>query len=489
MKGYSADRLIRIAIALSTEKRIDALLDLILNEAMDITACDGGTVYILDGGLLHFNHVVTLSKNVRLVAREGEDALPPVPLTRTHVCACAALDHRKINIPDVYESEEYDFSGAQRYDAMNGYRTRSMLVIPMEDERGGCIGVLQLINATDGAGRVVPFDAEYETVISALASLAAVSLNNSRLSKAVSDILHSFVAVMVDAIDARTPYNANHTRSMVRYAERFLRWLDETDDPLRFGEEERDPFLMSVWLHDIGKLVVPLEIMDKPTRLGGRARDVRARLEVARLMERIRALECPGEAEDAQKRQAALDEADALIERADAAGFLTDDMLAAVQALGREECLAADGSRVPLLTPEELEALSVRKGTLTGGERAEMERHVVYTARFLANMRFQSDYAQVPAWASAHHELLDGSGYPEHLTAEALPKQVRLLTILDVYDALTAEDRPYKPPMPPEKAFSILESMRDEGKLDGDILALFKESGAWKKAENAAEGG
>ena len=482
MRPYDSDRLTAIAIALSAEKRLGALLDLILSEAMSLTHCDAGTVYIREGEVLRFGNMVTLSKGIRVtVSDEGGDVLPPVPLDRHHVCACVALDKRIINIPDVYSAADFDFSGPRRYDALNAYRTCSMLVVPMEDERGRCIGVLQLINAMDDEGALIPFDAGYEKIVSALTSLAAVSLNNSRLSKAVYDILHSFVTVMVDAVDARSPYNANHTRSMVRCAERFLAWLDETGSPLRFAEEEKDPFLMSVWLHDIGKLVIPLEIMDKPTRLGSAGERVLSRLCIAELSERLRAATRPEEAEEALRESERLRETAALIRRANAAPFLDDDTLAALRALAGQDCLTADGARVPLLSPDELESLCVRRGTLTTDERKEIENHVVYTARLLGQMRFGSDYASVPLWAGAHHEFLNGSGYPEHLSAAQLPREVRLLTILDIYDALTAEDRPYKPPMPPERAFSVLESMRDEGKLDGELLALFKRSGAWKK--------
>ena len=154
MKNYDSDRLAAIAIALSAEKRLGALLDLILGEAMSLTNCDAGTFYVRRNDTLRFGNMVTLSKNVHVtVSDEDEDILPPVPMDRRHVCACAAIDGRIINIPDVYNSKEYDFTGAQRYDALNGYRTCSMLVIPMEDEKGRSIGVLQLINAMDGNGK------------------------------------------------------------------------------------------------------------------------------------------------------------------------------------------------------------------------------------------------------------------------------------------------------------------------------------------------
>lgn len=488
MRTITLDRLIEIATALTTEKNVDRILERILDEAMMLTACDAGTVYVRDGNVLRFHTVVTLSKNVRLTSRGGEDVIPPVPMTRSHVCACAAMDGEQFNIPDVYTSERFDFTGAQRYDKLNGYRTKSMLVIPMEDENGTNIGVIQLINAMDDDGEIVPFDQSVESVIAALGSLASVTLNNNMLSRAVFDILHSFVEVMVDAIDARTAYNANHTRSMVRYAGRFLKWLDDTEDPYRIPKAEQDAFLMSVWLHDIGKLIIPASVMDKPTRLGDRERDVSYRIETGILMEKIRALSSPDEKGSAEAKIRELQDARDEIARANGAGFIDDATGERLAVIGGMTALTADGAEVPLLTPEEMTMITVRRGTLTADERAEMERHVVYTARFLSKMKFRGVYSDVPAWASGHHELLDGSGYPNHASDGAIPKEVRIITILDIYDALTAEDRPYKPPMETEKAFSILSDMAEKGKLDKELLTLFRESGAWKKEDPAASG-
>ena len=481
MKSWSVDQLIQVAIAVSVEKDISLLLDRILTAGIDMTGCDAGTVYIRETDTLVFHNMITRSMGVHSIRGQAASMPPPVPLTHTHVCACAALEKKLINIPDVYQDLVYNFAGTRRYDEMSGYRTQSMLVVPMEDDQGKCIGVLQLINAQDDAGRTIPFAPETESVIRALGSLAAISLNNRLLQQSVSDILHSFVTTMVDAIDARSPYNANHTRSMVRYAEKFIDWLNTGDHGWTIAEEERDPFLMSIWLHDMGKLVVPLEIMDKQTRLGAMEGPIRARIQVARLMERLRALERPGEAEDAGQHIQALNAAEETLREANNASFLTDEMMARLETVAAMQCLTEEGQRQPLLRPEEKEAITVRRGTLTDAERREMQRHAEYTRRLLDHVRFSGVYEPVPKWASAHHEFLNGTGYPEHLRADQLPREVRLLTILDIYDALTAEDRPYKPPLKPEKAFAILESMRDEGKLDGEILSLFRQSGAGEK--------
>lgn len=480
-RTYSLDRMIKIALDLSVEKDFDKLMQKILTEAMDTCHCDAGTVYILEGEFLHFHTVYTKSKGTSMAEQSSNVNLPPVKLGRGNVCACAALDNKKINIPDIYESMEYDFTGAQKYDAINHYRTGSMLVIPMDDEKNQPIGVLQLINAQDEEGKTIPFDPLYEEVISALASLAAVSLNNHQLAKEVNDMLHSFVEVMVDAIDARSSYNANHTRSMVHYADRFIDYLNDTGNPWTLTKDAKDAYLMSIWLHDIGKLIVPLELLDKPDRLGSLYDGIKNRVDIAVLMEKVEALEHPENAAACEENAAQLKSAWEAIDSANRAGFLTDETVAELRSYAAISCKTAENEDIPLLNEQELTSITIKKGTLTIEERKKIQSHVVYTARMLEKMNFKGIYKDVPFWSGSHHEYLNGKGYPKGLTESELPKESRLLTIIDVYDALTAEDRPYKPPMPPEKAFSILEKMRDDGQIDGELLQLFRESEAWQK--------
>lgn len=481
MKAISREKLIEIAIGISAEKDTDILLENILTEAMRYTDCDGGTLYICGEDSLEFHTAITKSKNFYMSKRQGNMTLPPVPYFNSHVCACCAMEKKKINIADVYESTEYDFHGAQKYDSLNNYRTQSMLVLPMEDDKGKVIGVLQLLNAMDEKGEVVPFPKECEQTIYALNSLAAVSLNNHKLQEQILALLHSFVEVMASAIDTRSPYNANHSRSMAKYAEKFITWLNASDSDWKFEEKDIDPFIMSVWLHDVGKLVIPLEVMDKPTRLGDLEDGLMHKISTGILMERLRGLEHPEKKEEADANIKALEDAKELFLGVNSAGFLPDEKLEAIAEAGKFTVLDFEGNKIPLLNEEELTALSVRKGTLTDEERSIMQSHVVNTDKMLSKMIFDGDYASVPVWAASHHEFLNGTGYPKKLTAEQLPKETRLLTILDVYDALTAEDRPYKPAMPTEKAFGILHSMASDGQIDGEILALFEESGAWKK--------
>ena len=481
MNAIEIDKLLEIGIALSREKDDDRLLGLILHEAMQMTRSDGGTLYIYDGENLRFHIMITKSLGIRKGGKTDPVDLPPVPMRRSHVCACAAMEKKLINIPDVYEhTEEYDFSGPKKYDEMTGYRTQSMLVVPMEDENGDVIGVLQLINAKDEESNTIPFKEEYEKVISSLASQTAICLTNMKHTMEIQDLLDSFVKVMSTAIDARTPYNANHTRNMVKYAEKFLQYLRETDSEWKLDEQQEKEFLMSVWLHDIGKLVIPLEVMDKESRLGRKLPDVLHRLEKIELLWEIAHARGELTAEEREERKALLAESREKILSANTAGFLPDEKLEEIKKIAARTFVDADGEEKTWLTEEELLCMMIRKGTLSEAERDIMKSHVEMTEKFLEQVHFPKHYSHVPRWASSHHELLNGKGYPRNLKQEEIEKEVRLLSILDVFDALTANDRPYKPPMPAEKAFFVLSDMVKFGELDGEILELFKSSNAWK---------
>ncbi|MBQ2880142.1 MAG: GAF domain-containing protein [Anaerotignum sp.] len=482
MNEIKTDKLLEIGIALSREKDDDKLLGLILHEAMEMTACDGGTLYIYDGESLRFHIMITKSMNTYKGGKNDPVDLPPVPMRRSHVCACSAMEKKLINIPDVYEhTEEYDFSGPKNYDSMTGYRTKSMLVVPMEDEYGDVIGVLQLINAKDEKGETIPFEAGYEKVISSLASQAAICLTNMKHSREIMELLDSFVRVMSTAIDARTPYNANHTKNMVRYGGNFLQYLRDTNHEWQMDEQQEKEFLMSVWLHDIGKLVIPLGVMDKETRLGNRLSEVEHRFEKIKLLTELSHAKGEITAEELETELTLLSEGRETILKANRAGFLPDETMEEVQKIANRTFRDTDGSERAWLTGEELTCMMIRKGTLSEAERRIMQSHVEMTEKFLNEVHFPKRFSNVTRWASSHHELLNGKGYPRNLAKDDIEKEVRLLSILDIFDALTARDRPYKPPMPVEKALFVLQDMVKFGELDGDILTLFANSKAWEE--------
>ena len=303
---------------------------------------------------------------------------------------------------------------------------------------------------------------------------------NKRLANQVINLMNSFVEVMVTETEERSAYNADHTKNMVRYANTYLEWLREQGTLENYTSEDTAPFIMSIWLHDIGKLMVPPEIMDKPSRLADKLGGVLHRIETTKLMLRIQTLSGDITSDECSERTEQLDLAKELIVTANTAILLDEDTIAGRNGIAGTVCITAEGSEIPLLDEKELEAITTAKGTLTADEREIIKTHVTFTKELLSKMEFRGIYRNVPKWAAGHHEFLDGTGYPDCLTAEDIPWETRLLTIIDIYEALVARDRPYKKPVPIDWAFAILRNMAKGGKLDSEILESFYESGAWK---------
>lgn len=313
-----------------------------------------------------------------------------------------------------------------------------------------------------------------------LNDMTSIAAMRKRYTDKMMGLLDSLVQALSVAIDERSHYNARHTQNMVGMAEKFLTWLDNTRNPWRFSETKKRAFLMSVWLHDVGKLSVPLTVMDKATRLGDAVGKIDDRFRHIHLLDRISLLEGEISQEDFDKREKDREEWLSFIHRINTSEFLRDEDAQRVHELSELRYKEEDGTEAAYLTPHEVSCLLIRKGTLTDEERAVMQNHVVVTKKILNRVSFPDDYEMIPEWAGSHHELKNGRGYPDHKQGDQIPKEVCLLTILDIYEALTTKDRPYKKPMPPEKAWSILHSMADEGSLDSEVLELFEKSGAWK---------
>ena len=318
-------------------------------------------------------------------------------------------------------------------------------------------------------------------VLSDVSELVRLRNEVEEKNRQIIALLDSMVEALSSAIDERSHYTANHTRNMARYAEAFLDWLHDTDNPIQFDAEKRHTFLISVWLHDIGKLTVPLSVMDKADRLGNNAERLYARLRTIGLLDRLAKAEGRIDAAEADRRRQELDDTRAFIERINKAGFLPEEDFERVEELAKRTFTDEIGAVSPWITEQERLCLSIRKGTLTADEREIMQSHAAVTQRILSHISFPDSYADIPLWAGEHHEQLNGHGYPARLKAENIPMEVRLLTILDVFEALTASDRPYKKPFPPEKALAILRSMAEEGAIDNELLSLFAQSGAWNK--------
>lgn len=489
MTQEAMKKVLQAGVMLSSERDQNHLLDVVLASVMELANCDAGTLYLLDGDALCFKIMHTNSLGTHSGGDGKDPDMPPVPLRRENVCAFSFLEGRTIRVEDVHTSTEYDFSGPIRYDAITGYHTQSMLVVPMRNREGEKLGVIQLINALDEEGNVQAFPEDMILALESVTSQAAVTIQNVRYMKEIRELFQSFVRVMSAAVDERSPYNANHSRRMAEFCGRFVDYLNrQTGEPL-FSHRHKEELVMSVWLHDIGKVTTPLEVMNKPERLYEvQKADIRHRMETIRLLGKVSLLEgrlSAGELETLEKETR---EAEETIWKISAAGFLPDERLAWLEEISRRTYIDGEGQERPWLTEEERALLSIRKGTLSAEERKIMESHVTVTDKLLSQIKFSNDLSRVRQWAAAHHELLNGSGYPNHLEAGAIPMEVRIITILDVFDALVADDRPYKPGMPVERALSILDAMANkEGKLDPDLTAKFIESRCWEGIPLAGE--
>ena len=479
-------KVLRAGVMLSSERDQDHLLDVILASVMELANCDAGTLYLLDGEALRFKVMHTNSLGTHSGGDGRDPDLPPVPLRRENVCAFSFLEGRTVRVEDVHTSTEYDFSGPIRYDAITGYHTQSMLVVPMHNREGEKMGVIQLINALDEEGRIQAFPEDMILALESVTSQAAVTIQNSRYMKEIRELFQSFVRVMSAAVDERSPYNANHSRRMARFGGRFVDFLNrragESGEEAPFPPQRREELVMSVLLHDNGKVTTPLEVMNKPERLYELQKtELHCRMETIRLLGKIACLEgrvSPAELEDLERETRETEET---IRQLSTAGFLPDERLEWLEGVRRRVYVDAEGQKRPWLTEEEYAMLSIRRGTLSEAERSVMENHVVVTNKLLSKIKFSKDLSHVREWAAAHHELLNGSGYPNHLRGEGIPMEARIITILDIFDALVAADRPYKPGMPVEKALSILDAMANkEGKLDPELTALFVESRCWE---------
>lgn len=467
-------KILNIGIRLSTDKDRNHILASILESGMEITNCDASTLYLYENGRLTFKIMKTLSLGIsRGVDGEPITDMPPVPMREENVCAYTAIQREIVNIPDVYNSKRFDFSGPKQYDALTGYRTCSQLVIPLENNENELIGVLQLINAMDSDGNVIPFDKQYNIIIQSLGSMAALELTNLTYAEELKAQLYSFVEALTTVLDERTPYNASHTRNVAKYAGILADYISKLHEEGKceefFDQDRKEKLRLAALLHDIGKIVVPLEVMNKATRLDKRMKTVESRFELLAALYEVDMLRGRISEAEYEERIAELKGELDFIHKIDTAGYLDDESLERVCRLAEKQHIKENGEVTKYLTEEKVSCLRIRKGTLTVKERKEMENHVVVTGKILEKVRFNKNFEIVPKWASSHHEFLNGSGYPKHLKAEELELETRILTVADIYEALAA-NRPYKDSMPKEKAFLILRDMVKDGKVDGQIV-------------------
>ena len=487
------EKLNRIGIALSAEHNLDKLLELIVTESRAFTNSDAGSLYIKEGDELTF--VVT--QNETLWKRLGKDKEPfkpfKVPITKKSFSGYVTITGEILNIPDVYaipEGAEYSAEATIRFDEQMNLKTTSMLVVPMRDYTDEIIGVLQLINAMDGDGNFIPYDKDYEDLVLSLASQAAVAISNTRLIKSIKNLFDSLVVYSATAIDARSPHTAGHSRRVAQYSTNLAKKANEVNEgPLKdiyFTPEEIEELNYSAWLHDMGKIGVPEHVLEKANRLSDDGIEVvRQRFNYMKklikenfLEKKISLLEnnssIPENLEkEYNEKIKILDKEIELIEQINKSGFLHDEKEEELKKISVKAYFEPEGNEQTYLKENELENLSVKKGNLTKGQREKIQSHVQHTLTILEKIPFTEELENIPVFAAAHHEMLNGTGYPNQLTAEQITLQSRILAVVDIFDALTAHDRPYKPSVPLEKTIEILKAEVKDGRLDGDLTELF----------------
>lgn len=504
-------QLTQIGLALSAEKNISKLLESIVDEARELSNADAGTLYIVDkdNNELRFEILQNDTMNTRMGGTSGNEVnLPSVPLyvdgepNHSNVSSYVALTGETINIPDVYEAEGFDFTGPKKYDESTGYRSKSMLVIAMKNHENVIIGVLQLLNAQDlETDVVVAFSAEYVSLIGSLASQAAVALTNTQLIQDLNNLLYAFIKSIATAIDEKSPYTGGHINRVVDLTMMIAEKINEIEEgqykDVFFSEDEIEELRMAAWMHDVGKITTPEYVVDKATKLHtifDRIHLIETRfdliaksIENKHLEKKIKLLQ-NGKGSESELKcledelsgdLTGLREGFDFIKARNISGeFMSDENIAQMHEIAKKTYVV-NGLAHPYLTENEVENLTIRKGTLTDREREVIENHATMSLKMLNQLPFPRKLSMVPEYASSHHEKLDGSGYPRHLTEKDLPLQSRIMAVADIFDALTAKDRPYKKPMKLSQVIKIMGFMKKDKHIDPDIYDLFLNSGLY----------
>ncbi len=509
---YELSELVEIARAITQERNIDRLLDLILEKSRVITGADAGSIYVVesrdDGGQhLRFK----LSQNESCAFPSSEFV---IPVSTRSIAGAAVVTRRAINIPDVYEiGDNQPFGFDRSFDERVGYRTKSMITMPMISAEDEVIGVIQLINKKrvpekrlgspeEVEREVIPFDPRSQDLLATLSSQAGIALENALLYEEIRSIFEGFVRASVQAIEQRDPTTSGHSLRVSVLSCRLAEVLDRADSgpfaSVRFSRRDITELEYAALLHDFGKIGVREQVLVKAKKLYPyELEQVAARFAYARkaaeadvLARKVQAMsEGAGKSdlakldEELAARIAELDEAWRVICEANEPTVLKQGDFTRIAELGRRAFVGPTGAPTPLLTAAEVESLQVTKGSLNGEEIDEIRSHVVHTYNFLSQIPWGKNFLRVPEIAGAHHEKLNGTGYPKGLSSEQIPLQSKIMTIADIYDALTARDRPYKKAVPRERALAILGFEVKDGHVDGDLVQAFVDAHVYLEVE------
>jgi HD-GYP domain-containing protein (c-di-GMP phosphodiesterase class II) len=492
----------RIGAALSSEKNLDKLLETILTAAKTITNADGGTLYRLVDERLKFEIILNDSLNI---AMGGTTGVPvpfyPIPLRATDgapnnsmVAAYAALHDETVNIADAYAADGFDFTGTRAFDKKTGYRSTSFLTIPMKNHDGEIIGVLQLLNALDEEGKVAPFTVEDQRLAESLASQAAIALTNRMLINQLETLFEALIGLINTAIDDKSPYTGGHCKRVPTLTMMLAEAAAAvTDGPLadfKMTEKDRYELKIAGLLHDCGKITTPVHVVDKATKLEtifDRVHFVAQRFEILKRDAEVKLLRAKLDAVEhgdgasvarAERDYAAkirqLDDDREFIRRVNIGGErMSAEDQARVSKIAAYKMRGEDGKMTIFLSEDERNNLNIPYGTLTQPEREIINHHIVATIKMLETLPWPKHLKHVPEYAGGHHERMDGKGYPKGLTRDQMSIQARIMGIADIFEALTAKDRPYKVGKTLSESLGILAKFKQNGHVDPDLFDVF----------------
>ena len=494
--------LVEIGKAMSAERDLSVVLEMILSQARRFTKADGGTLYLLTDDRKELAFYVMHNDTLNSYMGGTSDqkvSLSNIPLfidgqpNQSHVSAFVALNNKVVNIADVYEAEGFNFEGAMKFDTLMNYRSQSMLVVPMCDHDDQMIGVLQLVNAKNSAGQSIPFSVDTIDLTEALASQAAVMLTQQNLIKDLKDLFESFIMAIATAIEEKSNYTGGHIQRVAELTVMIAEKINQmTEGPFAetcFSPDEMEELRIAAWLHDTGKITTAEHVVDKARKLEGvfdKIEHIRTRWQVIKLSIQLQAQRLKYQVSSPNSDPAQLTKiedqcqaeltqlADDLVflEKTNMGGeFMSDADLERLNLIA-QKTYEIDGKPHKYLNEDEIENLSIRKGTLTAKERTHVENHVSMTMKILESLPWPRKLTDVPKIAGAHHEKLNGTGYPLHIKGEQINLQSRIMAISDIFEALSAPDRPYKKPMSLSQAIKVLGLMVKDNHLDNDIVEL-----------------
>jgi HD-GYP domain-containing protein (c-di-GMP phosphodiesterase class II) len=508
------EQLTEIGIALSGERNTEQLLEKILLGAKSITNADGGTIYRVEGKTIKIEIIQSDSLGISLGGSGNAINIPNIPLygengepNLKNVVCYSYHNNETINIDDAYDADHFDFTGTRAFDEKNHYRSKSFLSIPLIDHLGVIIGVLQLINAIDPESKeIVSFDPVSQRFAEALASQAGTVLTKQQLITDLENMFESVIKLVATAIDNKSPYTGGHCRRVPELTSMLAEAAHNTDHgylkDFKLSDADRYELTIAGWLHDCGKIITPENVIDKATKLEcifDRIHLLETRFEVLKRDQEIALLKqqlaratgriapTDNTAPSTEPEQtfqaniAQLNDDLAFIRCCNTGGeAMSNEDIARLHSLQKVNW-SLNNAEVPLLSDEEVYNLSIFRGTLTTEERKIINNHINVTISMLEAIKFPKHLQRVVEYAGGHHERMDGKGYPKGLTREQMSIPARVMAIADVFEALTAKDRPYKLGKKLSEALSILKKMKEEHHIDPDLYDAFIEHKIYKK--------